>query len=197
MLVAQSCLTLCDTMDCSTPGSLSMEFCRQEYWSGLPFPSSGDPPDPGVKPRSSALQTDSLPSEPPGKPCRRYCRRMSISTFSIQEIAHCVRPTISGSGRYPGKGNGYLLQSSCLENSLERGAWRAAVHGISKTQDTSERLTLSSICCCLKSEEINDLFPLFSFMIFFFQIIICFCMHPVCFYSLEGIFAVVYLKRTI
>ena len=44
-----------------------MGFSRQEYWSGLPFPSPGDLPDPGIKPRSSALQADALPSEPPGK----------------------------------------------------------------------------------------------------------------------------------
>jgi len=43
-------------------------FSRQEYWSGLPFPPPGDLPDPGIKPRSPALQADSLPSEPPGKP---------------------------------------------------------------------------------------------------------------------------------
>ena len=47
---------------------LSMGFSRQEYWSGLPFPSPGDLPDPGIKPWSPALQTDALPSEPPGKP---------------------------------------------------------------------------------------------------------------------------------
>ena len=47
---------------------LSMEFSRQEYWSGLPFPSPGDLPDPGIKPRSPALQADALPCEPPGKP---------------------------------------------------------------------------------------------------------------------------------
>ena len=47
---------------------LSMGFSRQECWSGLPFPSPGDLPDPGVKPRSPALQADALPSEPPGKP---------------------------------------------------------------------------------------------------------------------------------
>ena len=46
---------------------LSMEFSRKEYWSGLPFPSPGDFPDPGIKPRSPALQVDALPSEPPGK----------------------------------------------------------------------------------------------------------------------------------
>ena len=45
-----------------------MEFSGQEYWSGLPFPSPGDLPDPGIDPWSPALQADSLPSEPPGKP---------------------------------------------------------------------------------------------------------------------------------
>ena len=48
--------------------SLSMEFSRQEYWSGLPFPFPRDHPNPGIKPRSLALQADSLLSEPPGKP---------------------------------------------------------------------------------------------------------------------------------
>ena len=45
-----------------------MGFSRQEYWSGLPFPSPGDLPDPGIEPRSPALQADALISEPPGKP---------------------------------------------------------------------------------------------------------------------------------
>ena len=46
----------------------SMGFSRQEYWSGLPFPSPGDLPNPGIKPRSPTLQADALTSEPPGKP---------------------------------------------------------------------------------------------------------------------------------
>ena len=46
---------------------LSMGFSRQEYWSGLPFPSPGDLPNPGIEPRSPALQADTLTSEPPGK----------------------------------------------------------------------------------------------------------------------------------
>ena len=44
-----------------------MGFSRQEYWSGLPFPSPGDLPDPGIEPRSPALEADALTSEPPGK----------------------------------------------------------------------------------------------------------------------------------
>ena len=45
----------------------SMGFSRQEYWSGLPFPSPGDLPNPGIEPRSPALQADALTSEPPGQ----------------------------------------------------------------------------------------------------------------------------------
>ena len=67
VLASQSCPTLWDPMDCSLPGSQSLEFSRQEYWSGLPFPSPVYPPDPGIEPRSLELQADSLPSEPLGK----------------------------------------------------------------------------------------------------------------------------------
>ena len=50
-VVAQSCLTLCNPMDCGPPGSsVHGIFSRQEYWSGLPFPSPGDLPDPGIEP---------------------------------------------------------------------------------------------------------------------------------------------------
>ena len=56
----------CDPMDSQAP--LSMGFSRQEYWSGLPLPSSGDPPNPGIKPASPALQADSLPLSQKGSP---------------------------------------------------------------------------------------------------------------------------------
>ena len=68
MKVAQSCLTLCNTTVVAYQAPLSMEFSRQAYWSGLPFPSPGDLPNPGIEPGSPALWTDSSPSEPPGKP---------------------------------------------------------------------------------------------------------------------------------
>ena len=60
--VAQSCPTLCDPMDCVHQTPQSMEFSRQEYWSGVPFSSPGDLPNPGIKPGSPALHADSLPS---------------------------------------------------------------------------------------------------------------------------------------
>ena len=65
--VAQSCRTI-----------QSMEFSRPEYWSGLPFPSPGDLPNPGIGPRSLALQVDSLPAEPQGNP------KIPISFFDMQ-----------------------------------------------------------------------------------------------------------------
>ena len=62
----ESCPILCDPMDCSLLGSPSMGFSRQEYWSGSPFPSPGDLPNPGVEPRSPASQADA----PPGMQAR-------------------------------------------------------------------------------------------------------------------------------
>ena len=62
--ITQLCPTLCDPKDYSLLGSLSMGFSRQEYWSGLLFPSPEDLRNPGIEPGSSALQADSLLSEP-------------------------------------------------------------------------------------------------------------------------------------
>ena len=59
-LVAKSCPTLVTTWTIARHASLSMWFPKQEYWSGLPFPSPGDLPDPGIKPVSSVLQSDFL-----------------------------------------------------------------------------------------------------------------------------------------
>ena len=67
VLVDQSCLILCDPMDCSPPGSSVHGISQKEYWSGLPFHSPENFPDPGIEPGSPTLQADSLPSEPPGK----------------------------------------------------------------------------------------------------------------------------------
>ena len=62
----------------------TMGFSRQESWSGLPLPSPGDLPDPGIKPGSPALQADALPFEPPGKPsCCRLNRTLYISCFLL------------------------------------------------------------------------------------------------------------------
>ena len=64
--VAQLCPTLCDPVDCNLLGFSVHGILQQEYWSGLPFPSPGDLPDPGIEPGSPALEADALTSEPPG-----------------------------------------------------------------------------------------------------------------------------------
>ena len=71
-LVAKSCPTLATmwTVACQAP--LSMGFSRQEYWSGLPFPSPGDLPKPGIKPGSPALHADSLLTKLWGKPSHSF-----------------------------------------------------------------------------------------------------------------------------
>ena len=76
MLVAQSYLTLYDPMVCGPQVSLSMEFSREEYWSGLPFPLPGDLSNPGVEPISPALQVDSLPFE--------YCGSQGMTEISTK-----------------------------------------------------------------------------------------------------------------
>ena len=68
-----SCPTLCNPIDYQAPPS--MGFSRQEYWSGLPFPSPGDLPNPGIEPGSPTLQTGALLSEPPNN---KGCPTISI-----------------------------------------------------------------------------------------------------------------------
>ena len=60
--------SFCDSVDCSLPGSSVHGISQQVYWSGLPFPSSGDLPNPRIKPTSPALAGGFSTTEPPGKP---------------------------------------------------------------------------------------------------------------------------------
>ena len=113
-----------------------MGFSKQESWSGLPLPSLGDLPDPGIKSRSPALQADSLPSEPPGKPmisitfqlmfvnllnwiaADQLSKRIAVTSFpdgSVGKESACIAGvpgSIPGSGRSTGEGIGYPLQYS-------------------------------------------------------------------------------------
>ena len=82
-LVAQSYPTeSCNLWTVAHQASPSMEFSRQEYWSGLPFPSPGDLSNPGIEPRSPALQADSLPAEPQEKPT-------TIMSLLINIVSSC------------------------------------------------------------------------------------------------------------
>ena len=67
-LVAKSCLTLCNLVDCHPPGSSVHGIFQARILEWVAIPSPGDLPDPGTEPGSPALQADSLLSEPPGKP---------------------------------------------------------------------------------------------------------------------------------
>ena len=92
---------------------LAVGFCRQEYWSGLPCPPPGDLPDPGIESTSPALQEDSLPTEPPGKPHdiaylakekKKNGQRMEKVIGSPKIISYTVYPSYSKS-----------LQELCVE----------------------------------------------------------------------------------
>ena len=73
----------------------SMGFSRQEYWSGLPFPSPGDIPNPEIEPGSPALEADALTSEPPGKPQRLLLlgRKVMTNLDSILKSRDITLPT--------------------------------------------------------------------------------------------------------
>ena len=72
-----------------------MGFSRQEYWSGLPFPSPEDLPDPGIEPRSPALEADALTSEPPGPalgPCKLALPLVNPLLYCHLAFAHVIPP---------------------------------------------------------------------------------------------------------
>ena len=81
--IAQLCPTLCDPMDCSPS---SNEFFRQEYWSGLPFPSPGDLPDPGIERGSPALQADAFRLRHHGNPLESHNYLLNKYHFLILNL---------------------------------------------------------------------------------------------------------------
>ena len=118
------------------PAPLSMEFSRQEYWNGLPFPFPGDLPDPAIEPRTPVLQTDTLLSEPPNLYLFLIMDLHGLPRWLSGKESTCNAEgagLTSGLGRSPGKGNGNPFQYACLGNSINRGAWWATVHGLQKS----------------------------------------------------------------
>ena len=112
VLVAQSCLTLCDPMDCTYQAPQSVEFSRQEYWNGLPLPSPEDLPNPGIESASPALQADSSPFESPGK--MYVCwerdelgdRHLGFYFLIFIYLFGCIRSWLQYTGLAPGPGVG-------------------------------------------------------------------------------------------
>ena len=142
-----------------------MGFCRQAYWSGLPFPFPGDLLDPGVESTSPALQVDSLPQNTRvyHMPCMKIRRRqwhptpvllpgkshrqrslVGCSPWGCEESDTTERLHFHFSLSGLGEGNGSPLQCSCLENPRDGGAWWAAVYGVSQSQTQLKRLSSSS-----------------------------------------------------
>ena len=110
-----------------------MGFSRQGYWSGLPFPSPGDLPHPGIEPRSPTLQADALTSEPPGK--KEFPPAAVVKTVLLR-----AQVSIPGSGRSPGGANSNPLHYFCLENPMDSGAWQAIDHVVTKSQTQLKQL---------------------------------------------------------
>ena len=124
---------------------LSMGFPRQENWSELPFPSSGDLPDPRIEPASPAL-----PIESPGKPSKRLSilyrvKLLPGKSHGRRSLVGC-RPWgreesemthFHFSLSCTGEGNGNPLQYSCLGNPMDRGGWQATVRVVTKELDTT------------------------------------------------------------
>ena len=98
---------------------LSMEFSRREYWSGLPFPSPGDLPDPEIEPRSPALQADFLPSEPPRKVKVKVKSLSHVQLFSIPWAVVYQAPL--STGKNTGAGSFSLLQGIFLTQGSDPG----------------------------------------------------------------------------
>ena len=137
---AQSCPTLCNPMNCSPPGSSVHGILQARIleWR-WPFSSPEYPPNPGIEPESPAsptLQTDSLSAETSEKP-EDLILEQGFPHSSVGKESACNAGDpglIPGLGRSPGEGNGNTLQYSCLENSMDGGAWSATVHGVSRVR---------------------------------------------------------------
>ena len=126
---------------------LCMWFSRQEYWSGLPRPSLGDLPNPGFEPRSPALQVDSWPSEPPGKPliCSKWLSHAQsrvnfLTPFSSAAAAksHQLCPTLCDpiDGSLPGSSVPGILHTRTLEwvaiSFSNAWKWKVKVKSLSR-----------------------------------------------------------------
>ena len=106
MLVAQSCLTLCNPGTAARQAPLSVRFSRQEYWSQLPFPPLGDLPNQWIQPISpvsSALQADSLPSEPSGRPKASTRSWACVAWGTGQQAAEEIHEMRERGGDHPSR----------------------------------------------------------------------------------------------
>ena len=125
------------TETCQAP--LSMEFSRQEYWSGLPFPTSGDLPTEEFNPHLLGFLLGGQILYHLGSPDTDSLIIKFIWGFPGGSMVKNPGSKAGdvGSGRSSGEGNGNVFQSSCLGNPMDRRAWQATVHGITEESDTT------------------------------------------------------------
>ena len=149
MLSCFSCVQLFVTpWTIALQAPLSMGFSRQEYWSGLPCPPSGDLPNPGIEPeslRSPALASGFFN----GTPLQYSCLENPMYRAAWKAAGHGVtegrtRLHFHLSLSCTGEGNGNPLQCSCLENPRDGGAWWAAVYGVAQSWTRLKQLSSSS-----------------------------------------------------
>ena len=149
----QLCPTLCDPMDCSPPGSSVHGILQTRTLKWAAMPSCRGSSQPGLNLHLLSLlnwQVGSLPLAPPGKPYMRYCN---------PNYTDSLNPC-----RYP--------QCSCLENPMDRGAWRATVHGVTESRTQLRRLSMRLThskcfrnvsydygCCCRNADLFWLTFP--------------------------------------
>ena len=174
---------------------LSMDFPRQEYWSGLPFPSSGDLPNPGIEPGSPALCRQILYClcHREGTPntlhlwwnSSQVCILFTAWVFpedwvpvpyhglwgfpggSEDSACNAGDPgSIPGLGRSSAERKGYPLQYSCLENSMDREAWWVTVHGVARIGH--DLVTNTFTFTVVSGWTMHPLLPAFPFLSYFF-----------------------------
>ena len=110
-----------------------MGFPRQEHWGGLPFPSPGDLPDPGIEPSSPASAGEFFTTEPPE----------SQALITVSKCLVALASFFPGTTGRSGEEKGNPLQYSCLENPRDRGAWWTAIYGVAQSQTWLKRLSSS------------------------------------------------------
>ena len=139
----KSCLTLCDPMDCSLPGSSIHGIFQARILEWVAIPSPGDLPtqesNPGFPHCTRILHCLSHQGSPGNfKIYLKGLQGFSGGSDGKESACNAGGPvSIPGLRRSPGEWTGYPLQYSCLENSMDSGAWWATVHGVTKESDTT------------------------------------------------------------